>query len=84
LYKNKGGNMNINEFEEWLNKGRREVNIKLSSRYNNLDISIWVYDYDLQEGQYVKTASEINLEKKVEENEYKEYQRLKSKFGECE
>ncbi|MBT9169186.1 MAG: hypothetical protein DDT19_02540 [Syntrophomonadaceae bacterium] len=75
----------IEEFKLWfkkeLAKGHNvSVDIKMQTERHG-GVNIWVYSYDLQVGQYVESADEINLEGKAEEAERKEYDRLRQKYG---
>lgn len=48
-------------FHEWQQAGRRVVKIEIGAVVNNDHISVFVYDYDLHEGQFVQDAAEIDL-----------------------
>jgi hypothetical protein len=53
----------LNKFMKWQQeKPGRHVTIKIGWPSNPNELSIWCYDYNLQTGQYVQDASEIDLE----------------------
>lgn len=56
--------INLEAFQKWQSEGKRSVKIEIGSLYGQDDISVWVYDYDLQIGQLVTAVEEINLEER--------------------
>lgn len=68
--------------KEWVKNGQgtRTVEIKIGNFNDFSFIHIWAYDYTLQEGQIIKSADEINLEKIKQEDEMKLYEKLKLKY----
>lgn len=46
----------------------------------NGEVSVWVYDKALCEGQIVKNVNEIKIEEKQAKKEKAEYERLKQKY----
>ena len=82
--------LDLNKFIEWAKaKDTRIVSIEIGEHVYNpaskglpikRGISIWVYDTDICEGQYVMSVDEINLEGEKERQEKEQYERLKAKF----
>ncbi len=73
--------MDLNQFFEWQRaKKERHVSIELGDPIEHKKVSIWCYDYGLQVGQYVKSVDEVDLEKKKEDEERREFERLQRKF----
>lgn len=73
--------MDLNQFVDWVKeKPRRQVTIELNPVNQEEFFNIWVYDYDLMQGQRVESVSEIDLEARKAEQEMAEYERLKAKF----
>ncbi|MGA4519287.1 hypothetical protein ACPA0F_18675 [Solibacillus silvestris] len=54
--------INLEAFQQWQSEGKRSVKIELGNIYDNENVSVWVYDYDLQIGQLVSSVDEIDLE----------------------
>jgi hypothetical protein len=56
-------NIDLNQFRDWYNEdpGRRSVKIEFC-RSKDIKHGIWVYDYELMEGQHVQSVAEIDLE----------------------
>jgi len=68
----------LNELICWqAEKSSRSVDISI----NPDGLKIWVYDFDLKSGQYIKSVREINLEQQTEANERFELERLKAKYA---
>lgn len=67
---------------EWVKggDGKRTVEIKIGQICDSSFLNIWAYDYELQDGQFVKYASEIDISKKKQEDERELYERLKLKY----
>lgn len=67
---------------EWVKSGQgmRTIEVKIGERNNSSFINIWAYDFELQEGKFVKSDEEINLKEKKEDSERKLYKKLKQKF----
>lgn len=67
---------------EWVKcgEGKRTVEIKIGQDSDTSYLNIWAYDYELQDGQFVKSASEIDISKKKQEDERELYQKLKLKY----
>lgn len=61
---------------------RVDIEIRNNCWKNDEEVKIWVYDTDLCVGEHVTCASEINLEKKAEENDRKNYEKFKKRFEE--
>lgn len=81
----------LHDFIEWVEeKPSRSVSIEIESRkdsflqprvvFNQSQVTIFVYDYELQTGQYVKSIGEINLEQIKEQEDYRKYSELKERF----
>lgn len=73
----------LSKFAEWVKagNGERHVKIDLGEIGHKDYIKIWVNDYELEVGQFVNSADEINLEAAKENQEKEEYERLKAKYG---
>ena len=71
--------MDLNQFMSWQREkpSRRSVDIKI----NPNETQTWVYDYDMAEGQFVRDASEIDLEGARERRERRQLERLQAKYG---
>ena len=59
--------IDLEALREWQQQGRRTVKIEMGSIYDNGQVSVWVYDYDLSIGQLIKSVDEIDLEKRRKE-----------------
>jgi hypothetical protein len=76
----------LNQFRNWFIHqaviGRRiAVNIKMNNfNPEETEFRIWVYDADLQVGQFVKSIDEIDLEEELRKKEHEQYLELKKKF----
>ena len=72
----------ITTLKKWVenSQGNRTVEIKIGNTNDSSFMQIWAYDYSLQEGQFVKSAKEINIEGKKENHEKKFYEKLKLKY----
>ena len=76
----------LNQFRNWFIHqaviGKRiAVNIKMDSfDPEETEFRVWVYDTDLQVGQFVKSIDEIDLEEELRKKEYEQYLELKKKF----
>ena len=67
----------LNQFAEWQAENKnRSVEIKINAR----ETQIWVYDNDLEAGQFVKSVGEIDLAARKEQKERAEFERLKERF----
>lgn len=69
--------IDVSAFREWQQAGRRSVKIELEGD----EVSIWVYDYDLMAGQFVKSVDEIDLVKVLRDRATAEYERVKELVG---
>ena len=69
-------NVNIQAFRRWQQQGNRRVQIEMGGPFEKDRFKIWVYDYDLQVGQFVQSVDEIDLLKEARERAEKEYERL--------
>ena len=67
-------------FIAWRNEApdRRYVSVKLEPRTEK--IQAWVYDSELQMGDFATCVEEINLEQKKEDRDREEFLKLKQKF----
>lgn len=72
----------LTALREWVKagKGKRTVEIKIGDINDSLHMNIWAYDYEFQEGQFVNSVKDINLERKKLDDEKKLYEKLKLKF----
>ena len=73
-------NDRLTQFERWANEGRRSVSIEIDNHTGNGEVKIWVFDYDLMEGQFVKSVDEINIEAVKAAKEKALYEKLKTIF----
>ena len=85
-------NIDLNAFLDWASEKpkSRSVTIKIArpGRYpatravqkHDLEIEIWVYDYTLETGQFVKSVDEIDLERHKKEEDMRTLQELKKKY----
>lgn len=75
--------VDLNAFLTWQReKKSRHVSIKLGEFSNHERISIWVYDYELGEGQLVSNVDEIDIENHSLKKKRREYEKLKELFKE--
>lgn len=73
--------MDLNQFLEWQKEKKgRSVNISIGKRSGTDDVVIWVYDYELQTGQYVTDVVNIELENKKEKYDRELLARLTEKY----
>lgn len=72
----------LERFKQWVvnGKGTRTVEMKIGGPGEASLIKIWVYDFEIGEGQHIKSIDDINLEKKKHDEERKLYKKLRSKF----
>ena len=71
--------MDLNDLVKWQNeKSTRSVEIKIKNR----EFNIWVYDYDLRCGQYIKEMEEINLEAEYKKMMLLQLKEAKAALGE--
>lgn len=70
----------LSQFEQWVKEGNRSVTIEIEKLDDKTKTKIWVFDYDLSEGQFVNSIDEINLEEKKISREKELYEQLKAKF----
>lgn len=68
--------VDLQPFRDWQLQGRRSVKIEMGTFDNPEHFTIWVYDYDLQVGQYVTSIEEIDLIRKAEKDAVEQYERL--------
>ena len=68
--------IDLQAFREWQQQGNRSVKIEMGGPFEKDRFKIWVYDYDLQVGQFVQSVDEIDLLKEAREKAEKEYKRL--------
>ena len=75
----------LNEFVTWVEEkpNSRICTIRIEQEGLGKSVSVkpWVYDVLLMSGQTVASVSEINLEAAKENEERKEYEKLRAKFG---
>ncbi|MFT9496755.1 hypothetical protein [Anaerosolibacter sp.] len=71
------GNL-LEDLKAWQQQGNRSVEIKIEGCLG--EVRIWVYDYDLREGQFVSSVDEIDLETKKNQRERQEYEKLRKQF----
>lgn len=70
--------IDLNEFIDWVEK---DENNSVKIHITNEEIEIWVYNYKLKTGQFVKSVDEINLVEKKEQDERILFEKLKKKYG---
>lgn len=68
--------IDLQSFRDWQLQGRRSVKIEMGTVDNPEHFTVWVYDYDLQVGQYVTSVEEIDLIRKAEKDAVEQYERL--------
>jgi len=68
--------VDLQSFRDWQLQGRRSVKIEMGRFDNPEYFTVWVYDYDLQVGQYVTSVEEIDLISKAEKDAVEQYERL--------
>ena len=65
---------------EWQNEKPKSRYVTIEASPLKQPYQIWVYDSDLQVGQFVTCVEEINLEERREKKERAEYERLRKRF----
>ena len=72
----------ITALKEWVKAGQgtRTVEIKIGDLNDSSLMQIWAYDFTIQEGQFVKSAEEIKIIEKKQEDERTLYEKLKLKY----
>ncbi len=61
--------IDLNQFIAWQQaKPRRRIEIAFGTVDDDNGVSVWAFDYNLKEGQYVTSVEEIDLEKAYREN----------------
>lgn len=76
--------IDLNQFYTWVeeNPERRGIEIKLGHTGN---CRVWAYDYDMMDGAYVSSVSEIpDFEKTKEQKDFRQFQELQVKFAKKE
>jgi hypothetical protein len=68
-------------------KPSRTITIEIGQQAYNGSASIWAYDYELTEGQYIDIShvddiDKLDLEKQAEDAKRAEYEKLKAEFEE--
>ncbi len=74
----KNKRIDLNEFIDWAEK---DENNSVKIHITKGEIEIWVYNYKLKTGQFVKSVDEINLVEKKEQDERILFEKLKKKYG---
>ena len=73
--------MDLQQFYYWQQaEPRRSVQIELGDPSDDSRVKVWVYSWQLLVGQHVKDVSEIDLEAVKDEQDKREYEKLKRKF----
>lgn len=73
------------EVTKWVKEGngRRAAKIELGYPDDADYVEVWIYDFDLERGKFVKSTDDIkNFYTEAEEQEKEIYERLKKKFEE--
>ena len=71
----------IKKIKDWVFEKRKNRTAEIVfSSHPNYENSIWVYDYDLDLGQYIRNATDIDLEYQKEKQELDILKRLKEKY----
>jgi hypothetical protein len=69
----------FDDFLAWYNEKPQSRSIEIIiDKYRKP--KAWVYDHELSVGQFAEHIEEVDLEKKVNENQRREYEKLKAKF----
>ena len=74
--------MDLNQFFKWQQEQpkRRTVDIKIQPERFGPICSVWVYDYDLCEGQRVASVVDIDLDGELRRKELEKLAELKAKY----
>lgn len=68
--------IDFKKLQEWENAGDRCIEIKIDRGVGR----VWIFDYDLLEGQVIKSVDEIDIEGAVRERELAELKKLSEKY----
>ncbi len=71
--------MDLNQFAAWQAEKPDTRCITIEAGHGK-ELSAWVYDSELHEGQYVTSTYEIDLEGKKAADEKAEFERLRKKY----
>jgi len=71
--------IDFDAFVEWQAQDPKNRSVKVEIDRNGVS-KVWVYDYNLMNGQHVTSVDEIRLEEDKEEQDRRTYERLKAKF----
>jgi hypothetical protein len=74
-------NVDLQAFRDWQLRGNRNVTIEMGRSGNQEHFSIWVYDYDLMEGQFVNSVDEIDLVEAKRKKLLRAQKEFEEKFG---
>lgn len=75
---NEAYSIDLKALREWQQQGNRSVTIELGRADDPSHVSIWVYDYDLMIGQYVRSIDEINLLEKAQIEAFERVNRIQT------
>ena len=76
--------IDIASFVEWATEEGKSRTFKLeveNTRWSKAEARIWVYDYDLCEGQHVDSVEEINLDEVARKNALRDIERARKLLG---
>ena len=68
----------LEEFQKWQQEKptTRTVDIDIAKD----GVTVWVYDTDMWQGQFVESVADINLEGEAERKEREQYDKLRAKY----
>ncbi len=79
-------NDRLQKLIDWVRaKENRTIEIKIGDSSNNNSFSLWAYDYELQEGEYISLdhigdIDKLDLTEKAKAKKRQEYEELKAEF----
>lgn len=82
-----GKNIDLNSFIDWQAEDVKNRLVHPTIEGNKEGeqiIKVWVYDYKLQTGQFVKSVEEIDLVKQKRRDDKRKFEELKRELGEQE
>lgn len=71
----------IDKAKKWVSEGNRSIEIEIGTVGDRKHFRIWAYDYDLMQGQTVKSIEEIDLAAEKERHEREQFEKLKAKYS---
>ena len=74
---------NLQDLREWVQEEgfRRSADINIGTKlYSGYEEQIWVYDYELQQGQYIDIPGEVTFYEEAKESMEKEIESIQKRM----